>query len=124
MVAEVREDGGGKGGSRSVRVTEHERKEWRRRQNFERCMELEGADSVGEVGAGRNHGQDCAFQVMKQVRLEGKCLKQKFGCIDKCCSRDVVLERVDSHDVVLEQDFDNVDKIGVSRFEHDGIIAW
>ena len=74
----------------------------------------------GKKPGGRNHGQDCAFQVMKQVRLEGKCLKQKLGCIDKCCSHGVVLERVDSHGVVLKQAFGHIDKVGVSRFAHDG----
>ena len=40
-----------KGGNRSARVTEHVGKEWRRRQRVGGCIELEGADSVGEIGA-------------------------------------------------------------------------
>ena len=101
-------------------MTEHVGNKWRRRQRHEGWMDLEGVDSVGEIVPGGNHGQDCAFQVMKQARCEGKCLKQKFRCINKFCSDDVILERVDSHDVVLQQAFDHVDKICVSRFEHDG----
>ena len=62
--------GADKGGNRSTRVTEHVGEEWRRRQSFEGRMELEGADSVGEIGAGRN--------CRKQVRFGGKCLKQVF----------------------------------------------
>ena len=83
------------GGNRSA-MTEHVGKEWRRRQRFEVCMELEGADSVGEIRAGRNCG--------KQVRVEGKLLKHAFDCFDKCCSGD-------THDVVSKQAFDYVDKI-------------
>ena len=44
-------------------------------------MELEGAVTVGEIGAGSN--------CRKQISFEGKFLKQAFDCFDKCCSRDV-----------------------------------
>ena len=50
-----------KGGFRNVRVTEHVGKEWRRWQIFERCVEMEGADSVGEFGAGRNGRKQFRF---------------------------------------------------------------
>ena len=83
------------GGNWKARVTEHVGKEWRRRQRFEGYMEMEGADSVGKIGAGRN--------CRKQVRFEGKFLKQAFdgNCFDMCCSRDV-------HDVVeVDRHIDN-----------------
>ena len=54
----------------NARVTEHVGKEGRRRQIFERCMEMEGVDSVGIIEAGR----DCS----KQVRFECKFSKSAF----------------------------------------------
>ena len=74
------------GGSRSARVTEHVAKEWRRRQRFERCLEMQGADSVREIGAGRN--------CRKQFRFKGKFLTRAFSgnCVDLCCSREVKVE--------------------------------
>ena len=55
------------------------------------------------------------MEVMKQLCFESKFLKQTCDCGNKCCSHDVVLERVDSHDVILKQAFYYADKI-----EHDG----
>ena len=60
-------------------------------------MELEGADSLGEIGAARN----CT----KHVRFEGKFLKQVFDCVDKCCSRDI-------RDVVLTRIADKIERDG------------
>ena len=45
-------------------MTEHVGNQWRRMQIFERCVEMEGADSVGKIGAGRNG--------RKQFRFEGQ----------------------------------------------------
>ena len=51
------------GGSRSARVIEHVGKAWRRRRRFEVWMEKEGADSVGNIGAGLDCGSSFVLRV-------------------------------------------------------------
>ena len=63
-------------------------------------MERRRRQSKRKEVEGGGLGMDSTVKVEGAGRLK---LKQYFNCVDKCCSHDVVLEGVDSHDVVLKQ---------------------